>query len=174
MIPENHALLKKQRTTFDQDNIDAYALRIRKYLRDGDHILDIGCGFGFVDLAIAKHVDATFTLVDKTGDEKPVSFSPRGYAHNDLEMTRRNVRSLDATVQDARSFSVTRPVDVVISTLSWGWHYPIGVYRDKVLALKPRVIILDLRMPDGFAEYAPIDQFTINRKENTVVFRRTG
>jgi SAM-dependent methyltransferase len=168
----DHPLLEKQRNTFDLDNIRAYALRVRKHLSSGDHILDIGCGFGYVDLAIAELVEARFTLVDLTGNGHAKGYSAEGFAHNDLSITREVVSEIDATVIDARHDKWPSSADVVMSTLSWGWHYPLSVYLERVRAMKPRIIIADLREPAKISGYAEIDGFTINRKERTTVFRR--
>lgn len=173
MMQIDHPLLSRQRNTFDVDNIRAYALRVRKYLRDGDHIVDIGCGFGFVDVALAELVKARFTLLDKTGDEQRQTFSPRGYAHNDLDITRQVTATIGAEVMDIAKYGWEGPADVVLSTLSWGWHYPLSLYRDRVMAMKPRAIIVDLREAQVIPGYRAIDAFTINRKETTMVFRRS-
>jgi SAM-dependent methyltransferase len=168
--------LKRQRATIDLDNVRAYALRIRKQLRDGDHILDIGCGVGVVDVAIAEVVRARFTLIDRTGmDKSRPSWSANGYPANDLAITRQVVadNGIDAEVVDIAAYDWRGPVDVVISTLSWGWHYPVGLYRERVLRLGPRVIILDCRdLKATFDGYERVDKFTMNRKERTLVFRR--
>ena len=58
------------------------------------------------------------------------------------------------------------------STLSWGWHYPIDVYLNRVLEIKPDYIILDTRNKVNIENYQIVDSFRINRKESTVVFER--
>lgn len=173
-----NSLLRRQRTTYDADNIAAYALRVRKYLKPGDRVLDIGCGFGLVACALADVVAGLrFVLLDKTGDEPAVAFPARGYVHNDLAVTRRVAEQLDAVVSDVDDYGWTDPVDVVISTLSWGWHYPVTMYSDRVIALQPHAVILDVRNRDDVrvlcdAHYKIVDDFRVNRKETTVVLER--
>lgn len=168
-------LLAKQRTTLDLDNIRSYAYRVRKYFKPGDHVIDLGCGFGLVDLVLnALMPGLRFTMLDLTGNDPHRKMSAGGYAHNDLETTRQVAKDLNALVVDVNEYRWNDPADIVMSTLSWGWHYPIKLYIDQVLSVKPRTIITDLRKKQEIGGYEIVDRFTINRKEKTHVFEVSG
>jgi hypothetical protein len=48
-------LLAKQRAVFDEDNLKAYAIRVRKYFKNAMYAIDIGCGIGYQTRAIAVY-----------------------------------------------------------------------------------------------------------------------
>ena len=79
----------KQRSTFDEDNLIAYAYRTRKYFVDCTTAIDIGCGIGYQTAKLSRLLpNIKFIMLDKDGDEEPVSFSDTGYIHNDLSLTK--------------------------------------------------------------------------------------
>lgn len=162
-----------QRNTFDEDNMIAYAWRVRKYFLQATTAIDIGCGIGYQTRRISELVPTVhFDMLDKTGIEQAANYTPVGYAHNDLSLTRQYANSyINGTVYDIDMYNWDTPVDVVISTLSWGWHYPIENYLARVVSLVPKYIILDSRLDNvTIPYYTIIDTFTINRKERTIVW----
>jgi len=164
-----------QRATYDEDNMCAYAWRVRKYFANAKTAIDLGCGIGYQTLQISKLVpDVQFDMLDKTGVDKPNQYTDTGYLHNNLDMTLDYVldNNINASVWDVDEYTWDTPVDVVISTLSWGWHYPVELYIDRVLEVKPKYIIFDnrLKKPPYMPNYCVVDQFTINRKERTLVY----
>ena len=166
---------KLQRATYDEDNMCAYAWRVRKYFINAKTAIDLGCGIGYQTLQLSKLVpDVHFDMLDKTGVEIPNQYTDTGYLHNNLDMTLDYVldNNINASVWDVDEFTWSTPVDVVISTLSWGWHYPVKLYIDKVLFTSPKYIIFDNRLPKPpkIKNYCVVDQFTINRKERTLVY----
>jgi len=163
----------RQRHVFDTDNLIAYAYRTRKYFAKCKHAIDIGCGIGYQFKQIALlNSNCYFDLLDKTGDDPGAGYTPNGYAHNNLELTCEYTRDLNCTVYNANDYNWDNLADIVYSTLSWGWHYPLEVYLDNVLALQPRYIIFDNRLQDtiDIHNYELIDNFRINRKELTQVY----
>ena len=164
-----------QRTTYDEDNMCAYAWRVRKYFTNAKKAIDLGCGIGYQTLQISKLLpDVHFDMLDKTGIDKPNQYSDTGYLHNNLDMTQEYVlnNNINASVWDVDEYIWDNPVDVVVSTLSWGWHYPVELYINNVLKLVPKYIIFDnrLKKPPYIPNYCVVDQFTINRKERTLVY----
>lgn len=165
-------LLHRQRNGTHHDNILAWVVRVRRYFLDGDTVLDIGCGLGQVDLVLTSQVDVRMIMIDRTGDEPHVRYSQFGYAHNDLDETRRRVGHL-GEVHDVDEYRWLDRPRVVMSTLSWGFHYPIELYWTKVMRMEPHHIIVDLRKPvDTLDGYDKVDEFKIYGKAITHVFRR--
>ena len=174
MQPTNE-ILNLQRNIFDIDNMTAYAWRVKKYFaRPTYSALDIGCGLGFHTEQIAKlcnHVH--FTMIDVDGVDQPVNFSPAGYAHNSIQEAKARC-NFNCEVMLVDDYAWQNSIDVVISTLSWGWHYPLSLYMDRVLQLQPVYIIVDQRdIRDTIPGYDKIDSFTINRKETTIVYAKS-
>ena len=121
-------------------------------------ILDIGCGLGIYDLALHDFYskkfgseNIIFHLLDKTtteAEEKNVHYGYRekGAFYNNLDYTKefltlnkikeKNINcitvddNLDLTNNYLRNNLSN--IDLVISIISWGFHYPIKVYLDTV------------------------------------------
>lgn len=155
-------LLREQRT--HMGDISGYGIELeRAYLsfasslpKQATAVLDIGCGMSGIDVFISRHYnhDIKLTLADKDGiSDKILS----GFAsskddfchyHNfeyaikllcDNGVPRKNIDPYDLNL-----YSLPKePFDVVISLLSWGFHYPIADYIPNV---RPGgVIIADCR-----------------------------
>ena len=167
----------KQRSNFDEDNLIAYAYRTRKYFVDCTTAIDIGCGIGYQTAKLSRLLPALkFIMLDKDGDEEPVNFSKTGYVHNDLSLTKQFAKlNINGVVYNIDDYKWNDPAEIVYSTLSWGWHYPIDTYIGQVLMLKPQYIIFDSRKEHKITipNYKIIDSFRINRKENTLVYSRS-
>lgn len=173
---DKNQITNLQRSIFDLDNMCAYAWRVRKYFVNASTAIDLGCGIGYQTHQIAKLVpEVHFDMLDKTGVEKPNQYTDTGYLHNNLEMTLDYVlkNSINASVWDVDEYQWNKPVDVVLSTLSWGWHYPIELYIARVLFVKPTYIIFDNRLKQApeIENYTIVDGFTMNRKEKTLVYK---
>ncbi|XWV24938.1 hypothetical protein QJ856_gp0843 [Tupanvirus deep ocean] len=116
-------------------------------------VLDIGCGLGIYDLALHDFykTNIKFYLLDKTTtpeEEKKVFYGHREVAafYNNLDYTeeflsinginKENINCI--TVED--DIEITKNflkqnlsnIDLVISIISWGFHYPIKTYLDTV------------------------------------------
>lgn len=155
------------------DDIMAWAWRARRWLRPDDIILDIGCGIGMMARALHHVMDGRvdFILMDRTGNEPHVPVSECGYAHNDLDVTRYWTRDLNAMVVDADTWDWSGPrPTVVMSTLSWGFHYPIELYLDRVLAMEPRAILMDLRETTKIPGLEIVDKWWLWGKARTMVY----
>ncbi|TPG16046.1 SAM-dependent methyltransferase [Pedococcus bigeumensis] len=120
-------------------------------------VMDIGCGLGGPDLALARAVPGlSFVLLDKDEfDDRPhYGFEAEASAYNSLAQTVEFITANGVaparleTVDIARQpFPAERPVDAVISIMSWGFHYPLSTYLDQVHAvLRPGgVVVVDVR-----------------------------
>ena len=172
-MTDNQYYANRQRHIFDNDNLIAYAYRTRKYFINCKHAIDIGCGIGYQFKQIALlNSHCHFDLLDKTGDEASTGYTLNGYTHNDLTLTREYTQNLNCTVHNVDEYNWNRSADIVYSTLSWGWHYPVELYLASVLAAEPKYIIFDNRLQDvvDIKNYKLVDSFRINRKELTQVY----
>ena len=141
---------------------------IRAYLPAGcSSILDIGCGVAGIDVFLQRHYQAgqpRFFLLDKSQVEANVhyGFRQRGAFYNSLDVAKAvlvgngvaadKVSVLEAT--DDYALQVPQPVDLVISLISWGFHYPVETYVKTVheLLAEQGRLILDVRKEtDGMA-----------------------
>lgn len=119
-------------------------------------ILDIGCGMAGIDVFLYRHYTTPplLILADKQGVAERIvcgfqpskeAFTPYhdfGLARQLLELN--DVPRIHTVTWDLNHKSLPEaPCDVVISLLSWGFHYPIADYAPVV---SPRgVVIADCR-----------------------------
>lgn len=123
-------------------------------------ILDIGCGVAGIDVLLDRHYAGQapdIYLLDKSHVERSVYylFRPRAAFYNSLEVAKsllmsngippQRIHLLDAS--EEYDIAVDASIDLVISLLSWGFHYPVDAYIDRVHALLTEhgVAILDVR-----------------------------
>lgn len=154
------------RRAFNRDMAREYA-EIRPHLpRRAVAVLDIGCGVGGIDVLLYRHYGTPrLYLADRTETSGQVyyGFQEKGAFYNSLDATRRLLvaNGVPEPVLRFREvgsecrLDVPEPLDLVISLISWGFHYPVKVYADQVRALlRPGGrVILDVRKgTDGRAE----------------------
>jgi SAM-dependent methyltransferase len=154
------------RRAFNRDMAREYA-EIRSHLpRRAVAILDIGCGVGGIDVLLHRHYGTPrLYLADRTETSGEVyyGFAEKGAFYNSLDATRRLLLTNGVPERAMRfrevgeecRLDVPEALDLVISLISWGFHYPVGVYADQVRALlRPGGrVILDVRKgTDGRAE----------------------
>lgn len=122
---------------------------MKPYLVPGD-VLDIGCGLATTSVLIQRHCGGHLHLLDGTGNGKRwANYGATMQPYNDRALTELMLRSngvTDFTWHDVGATALP-PVDVVVSLISWGWHYPVQAYLKAVAAaLRPGGrLILDLR-----------------------------
>lgn len=127
---------------------------------DCSKVLDIGCGIAGIDVLLNKHYSPKsieFYLLDKTSLDQDVyyMFEDKGSFYNSLELAKttlvdngvseKSVHTVEAT--ENNDININTDVDFAISLISWGFHYPVSTYLDKVYTLlnKKGVLILDIR-----------------------------
>jgi len=118
-------------------------------------IADIGCGYAMFDLFAARDLAADLLLIDLEANERRhFGFAEAGAAYSSLAVARAfleqngiasgRIETLNPGAADPVS---ARPVDLAVSFLSCGFHYPVSTYLDYFArAVAPGgAIILDLR-----------------------------
>lgn len=127
-------------------------------------VLDIGCGVAGVDPFLAWHYPepVVFYLLDKSMTDTKVlyEYRPRASFYNSLLVAKallimngigeEQIKLLEAN--EAYAIQTDRKVDLVISLLAWGFHFPVETYLDQVCAILSGqgVVIMDLfREGDG-------------------------
>ena len=132
-------------------------------------ILDIGCGVAGIDVLLDQHYRAKgrvvdICLLDKTEMPKIVYYGleQNGCYYNSLAVAKAMLVDNGAGPdhiflqedRDDRAIDFKRKFDLVLSLISWGFHYPVTTYLDQVYnLLKPDgILILDVRKDSGGVE----------------------
>lgn len=153
-------------------------------------IADIGCGYGFFDLFAARDLGAEVVLIDlEQNDRRHFGFQAEGAAYSRLARARalleanRIAPSAIVTVNPGREDPCVRgPVDLAVSFLSCGFHYPVSTYAAYFAeAVRPGgAIVLDLRTATAETQAAelgalgPVEDLASPNKARRVLVRRTG
>jgi SAM-dependent methyltransferase len=101
-------------------------------------IADIGCGYALFDLFAARDLGAKLLLIDlESNERRHFGFAPEGAAYSSLAVARsfleRNGVAPEriATLNPSAGDPVAAgQVDLAISFLSCGFHYPVDAYLD--------------------------------------------
>lgn len=125
-----------------------------------NRILDIGCGVGGIDVLLNDHYQAQspqFFLLDKSQLDPTVfyDFHKQTAFYNSLDLARQMLK-LNGVAEPAIHCLEATPdnriqmeggIDLAISLISWGFHYPVSTYVNEVArVLTPGGgVILDVR-----------------------------
>ncbi|MCP4607279.1 MAG: hypothetical protein GY845_01005 [Planctomycetes bacterium] len=125
------------------------------------NILDIGCGMAGIDIFLSRHYQSDtnidYFLFDKTEINRKVfyGYKEKSAFYNSLIMAKRflALNGIDESkihpieVPSNNKISIDASFDLVISLISWGFHYPLAQYLDDVYKLlnDGGTLILDLR-----------------------------
>lgn len=118
-------------------------------------IADIGCGYAIWDLFAARDTGADIVLIDLEGnDRRHFGFADEGAAYSSLAVARDFMTANGVAAESLTCLNPGRDdlgqagdVDLAVSFISCGFHYPVDAYldffRDRV---RPGgAILLDLR-----------------------------
>lgn len=144
---------------FARDMADEYATLVPHLPPTVSSILDIGCGVAGIDVLLARHYIQTpdIYLLDKTAIDPQVyyGFEQKGSVYNSLAVSvalleQNGVASAKIHTQEAtpdNRITLGDSFDLVISLISWGFHYPVETYLAEVYnKLAPGgILILDIR-----------------------------
>jgi SAM-dependent methyltransferase len=123
-------------------------------------VLDIGCGVGGLAFFLYQHYHADpvqLYLLDKTCLASHVYylFAQKAAFYNSLDVAKvlltgsgvepASIHLIEAS--DNNDIGVMCKVELVLSLISWGFHYPIATYLDRVydMLAEEGVVILDVR-----------------------------
>lgn len=148
------------------DMVDTYQTIEDALPQKASSILDIGCGVAGIDVLLSNHYkgEVDIFLIDKTHVDSEVyyGFKKRGSFYNSLQVSENllkvngiasnRIHVWEATKDNRITFEVG--FDVIISLISWGFHYPITTYLDGAYGkLRPGgVLIVDVRRNTGGEE----------------------
>lgn len=178
-VPESCLpLLREHRTHYTGNFVEAYSAELqatyegfKDYLPTDGNILDIGCGMAGIDIFLHRHYDGDckITLLDKQGKAENINAgfhqSADTFSHYHdfalaLEMLELNGVTGVKTIDIGAEKFPRKQFNVVISLLSWGFHYPIDTYQLNVK--KGGVIICDVRRDtDGIKQLAKYGALTV-------------
>lgn len=106
-------------------------------------ILDVGCGVAGIDALLWQHYltdSPEIYLLDRSATDASVfyGFKSRGAFYNSLEIAAEVLRAnkvppaqthlIEAT--DDNAIKLNGPIDIVVSLISWGFHYPVATYLE--------------------------------------------
>lgn len=144
---------------FEAD-MDREFLNIRDVLpKNAKSILDIGCGVAGIDILLSRRYENAIDifLLDKTIIEKSIhyKFEKTGSFYNSLNVAREflvengvsrsSIHCAEVTPDNNIPFNAS--YDIILSLISWGFHYPVSTYLDQVYDQlnEGGVLILDVR-----------------------------
>ena len=149
----------KIKTEFEKDIVNEYSI-IKKYLpKSAGSILDIGCGVAGIDILLSHHYKNKIDifLIDKTKVDKKVhyDYEKSGSFYNSLQISKSllEINGVDTNkihLQEAienNEIKFNQGFDIVISLISWGFHYPVSAYLFEVYRKmnKNGILLLDIR-----------------------------
>lgn len=133
--------------------------------KEMSNILDIGCGIAGIDIHIYKENNQpNIHLLDRTAMDSSVyyGFEKEGSYYNSLILAKNFLvaNGVDDDHIFVHDLEKNTPnfsnnfFDLIISTISWGFHYPVSTYLSMVAdSLKNSgVLILDVRKNTGGEE----------------------
>jgi SAM-dependent methyltransferase len=153
-------------------------------------VADIGCGYAFFDLFLARDLEPELLLIDlESNERRHFGFQAEGAAYSSLERARRLLRDNRVAAGRIRTLNprdtapeTAGPVDLAVSFLSCGFHYPVDAYLpflDRALA-PGGAAIFDLRMATAdrqaaqLAAFGPLSDLPAPPKCRRVLLRKGG
>jgi len=122
-------------------------------LKKCNSILDIGCGVAGIDVLLSKHYDNPKLYLLDTDFKNDVvyGFGNKKSFYNSLSATKNMMdfnNVLNYHILDFNhELKNLENIDIIISTLSCGYHYPVDTYLEKInkILSKNGILIIDIR-----------------------------
>jgi hypothetical protein len=115
---------------------------MKPYLNSPKKILELGCGLGRFSIFLNSQLEDSphFTLADFSKISKDIKYgwNPKESVYNDLNLTKEfcidnGLQNLSLLDLEKESLEDLEDIDLVISVLSVGFHYPIESYMSTLL-----------------------------------------
>jgi hypothetical protein len=147
-------------------------------------LADIGCGQAFIDLLIHRHFGCDLVLIDiEASDDLHFGFKDSGAGYADLANARAFLvangvpDSAITTINPLHSpLADIPPVDMAMSLLSCGFHYPVETYDAFFKAQVKSAILLDCRSGRGgkeaLAAYGTVTELSTEKKHGRYLCSR--
>ncbi|MEM9582578.1 MAG: class I SAM-dependent methyltransferase [Pseudomonadota bacterium] len=131
-------------------------------------IADIGCGYGFFDVFAAQELGCEIVLIDiEETENRHFGFKKSGAAYSNLAVAKafalaNGVAEASVTTinPDKEDLDDVPDVDLAMSFMSCGFHYPVTTYMDYFhdgVAARGH-LILDLRAPRADPQIAELSE----------------
>jgi len=123
--------------------------------KECNSILDIGCGIAGIDVLLSKHYDnPKLYLLDGDFKNPDIVY---GFTKNTKSIYNSLLATKDMMEKNHISnykiltlnsgLNLMENIDIIISTLSCGYHYPVDTYLEKInkILSKNGILIIDIR-----------------------------
>lgn len=139
-----------------------------------ERVADIGCGYGFFDFFLSRDSDTKIVLIDlEESEDRHFGFQDEGSAYTSLAVARQfmidngisaeRIKTVNPSTSDVGRI---RGVDLAVSFLSCGFHYPLSTYEgffSNVLA-GGGAMIVDVRQTQGSEKDAELQEYGDTRE----------
>jgi len=153
---------KKQKNQFIENINKEFKLMLQYLPEQCKSILDIGCGIGGIDILLSKSYGSPkLLLMDKSEISKKLHYGyhKEGASYNSFKATKdlmkaNHIENYNIIDVSSGKLPVYENIDLVISLLSCGYHYPIYEYLgyiETVLSEEGTIIIDCRQKTDGIA-----------------------
>ena len=164
-----------------------YVLMMQYLPEKCNSILDIGCGIGGIDVILYHHFgNPALYLLDNSKVSSQILYGfDRGESFYNSFQATKDLMDANAVknymlIDSSEELPDLKNIDLVLSILSWGYHYPIGTYLsyvDSVLS-ENGTLIMDIReWTDGVEEVKQVFPFVKEvshyNKSKRIAARRT-
>jgi len=139
-----------------KDQIQKEYLEMREYLpKEVDSILDIGCGLAGIDVLLSKHYNKPeLYLMDNSEISEKVKYGYdrcveyySSFEATELLLKANYIKNYNLIDIKSKSLPMFEKIDLVISLLSCGYHYPVTEYLGyiKTILSENGSVIIDIR-----------------------------
>lgn len=164
---------------------------IKSYIKRPNRILELGCGLGRFSIFLNSQLEHNpeFLLADfsKISEKVKYGWNPKESFYNDLELTSQfcrennlhNFSIVDLAEDNLKNLS---DIDLVISMLSVGFHYPIESYMPTLLDITSdnAIMIFGVRsgiydvsdFENSFAHITLLENNLVDTKEDLLILRK--
>ena len=163
---------------------------IAKHLNNPKNILELGCGLGRMSIFLNAHLKkpAHFILADvsETSSKIKYGWNPKESYYNDLELTAKfselhGLKNFETFNLLERDVSELKNIDLVMSFLSVGFHYPIDQYFKKLLKVTSDDAVMIFGIRRGAVDVSKYKRFfhevyieknSVPSKEDLLILKR--